>query len=258
MTDSIDLLKRSTECVDMTKEDPLQELERADQSALRKYASFFVGRPGMRRLLAYELITCLTWSRAGALGYWMRKHLYPRLCGEVGRAVQWGRNVTLRHAWKIRIGSGTVIDDNCLLCARGAEDGGFVIGEQVLIARGSTVIVKQGFVEIGDHCSIGSNTIISAAGGIRIGKNTLIAGQCYIGGGRYRSARNGIPMKSQGLYTKGPVEIGDDVWLGSGVRVLDGARIGEGAIVGAGAVVAREVPDYAIAAGVPARVISYR
>jgi acetyltransferase-like isoleucine patch superfamily enzyme len=65
-------------------------------------------------------------------------------------------------------------------------------------------------------------------------------------------------MLEQGLYSKGPVVIGDDVWLGAGVIVLDGAEIGTGAIVGAGAVVTKNLPNYAIAVGAPAAVRGYR
>lgn len=212
----------------------------------------------MGALIKYELITCLAGPRPGALGYWLRKQLYPKLCGRAGGGIQWGQQITLRHPWKMKIGARTAIDNHCLLCARGAEVDGFEIGENVLVARDTIIIVKHGFVSIGDHCSIGSQTLIGAAGGIRIGSHVLVAGQCYIGGGRYNSELDQGPMMEQGLYSKGTTEIGDDVWLGAGVKVLDGVRIGSGAIVGAGAVVTNDVPDYAIVGGVPAKVISTR
>jgi len=65
-------------------------------------------------------------------------------------------------------------------------------------------------------------------------------------------------MMDQGMYSRGPVVIGDDVWIGAGATILDGVRVGRGAIVGAGAVVTRDVPDFAVVTGVPAKVVSQR
>jgi acetyltransferase-like isoleucine patch superfamily enzyme len=60
------------------------------------------------------------------------------------------------------------------------------------------------------------------------------------------------------LQSKGSIVIGDEAWLGFGVIVLGGVRIGEGAVIGAGSVVTQDVPDGAIAMGVPARVVKMR
>ena len=65
-------------------------------------------------------------------------------------------------------------------------------------------------------------------------------------------------MMEQGVYSKGPVVIGDDVWLGAGAMVLDGVQIGKGCIVGAGSVVTKNLPDYAVAVGVPAKILKNR
>ena len=55
-----------------------------------------------------------------------------------------------------------------------------------------------------------------------------------------------------------PVFIGNDVWIGLNAVIMDGVKIGDGAVIGSGAIVTRDIPPYAIAVGVPARVIKYR
>ena len=69
--------------------------------------------------------------------------------------------------------------------------------------------------------------------------------------------RTDIPMGDQGsLVAK--VTIGNDVWIGMRSIIMPGVKIGNGAVIGAGAIVTKDVPDYAIVGGVPAKVIKYR
>ncbi len=58
--------------------------------------------------------------------------------------------------------------------------------------------------------------------------------------------------------SKGPIEIGNDVWIGDGAIILSGVKVGDGAIIGAGSVVTQNVEPFSIVAGVPARHIKYR
>jgi maltose O-acetyltransferase len=65
-------------------------------------------------------------------------------------------------------------------------------------------------------------------------------------------------MCKQGFEEAKPVYIGDDVWIGGRVTILPGVHIGNGSVVGTGAVVTKDVPDYAVVGGVPAKVLKYR
>ena len=117
---------------------------------------------------------------------------------------------------------------------------------------------KTNDLTIGNKTDIGSNVIISSVSGIFIGNSVLIGPKCCIGGARYETSVIGIPMMEQGIYSKGSIVIQDDVWIGAGAIILDGAKIGKGCIIGAGSVVIKDIPDYAIVVGVPAKIINYR
>lgn len=229
----------------VTKDD-LREDIGGDRGAFRKYQDFFVGTRDLGSLIKYELAQLFACHIPGAPGYVLRKLLMTPLLGRVGDGVQIGKGVVVRHPDKIFIGEQTAVDDQCVLDARGVEKGDFRIGAEVLIARGTALTSKtdHGAIMIGDHSTIGKNCILSSSGGIQIGKWVGIAGDCYIGGGRYRTDRTDVPMMKQELYTEGPVVIGDDCWIGAGARVLDGVEIGRGSIIGAGAVVREDVPEY--------------
>jgi acetyltransferase-like isoleucine patch superfamily enzyme len=231
----------------------------SDGSALAKYGDFFVGSGRWGEILKYDLIMLAASVTPGALGYALRKSLYRFLFARLGRGVNFGRNVSLRCPSRMCVGDRVAIDDDCALDARGAEDSdGFVIGDDTLVARQCFLGVKHGRLRIGRRCSIGPQTVMSAVSAIEIGDDVLVAGQCYVGGARYHAVRGAGPMAKQGVYSEGPVTIGDDVWLGAGARIIDGVQVGAGAIIGAGAVVTRSVPPNAIAVGVPARVVGER
>jgi chloramphenicol O-acetyltransferase type B len=64
--------------------------------------------------------------------------------------------------------------------------------------------------------------------------------------------------REKDTLTKGPVKIGNDVWIGYRATILSGVNIGDGAVIGAGSLVTGDIPPYAIAYGIPARVVKYR
>jgi acetyltransferase-like isoleucine patch superfamily enzyme len=226
-------------------------------SSRAKYAALVVGQPGLGALLRYELVVSIAQARAGALGLALRKALYPALLGSCGRNVVFGQNVVLRHPHKIHIGSNVVVDDNCLLDAKGTTNRGIRIGDGVFIGRNTILSCKDGDIELADGANIGFNCELFSASRVTIGRDVLMAAYSYVIGGDHDFSDPGAPVLAQGRTSAG-VAIGDGAWLGAGVKILDGVQVGEHAVVGAGAVVRESVPAHAIAVGIPARVVSTR
>lgn len=234
-----------------------QELFDEKRSKVQRYRDLVIGRPGVWALVKFELITLLCANMPGALGLFLRSKLYPRLLGRCGRGVTFGAHVVLRHPHKIAIGDNVVIDDACCLDAKGTTNQGIVIGEGVFVGRNTILSCKNGDILLEDHANIGFNVEIFSASRVRVGKSVLIAAYTYLVGGDHLYDRVDVPVLYQGRTAQG-IDVGDHVWLGAHVVVTDGSRIGRDAIVGAGAVVVGEIPEFHIAAGVPARVIRDR
>jgi len=227
------------------------------QSARERYSALVIGRPGWGALLRYELVQLLGQNAPGAFGLALRKTLFPTLLGACGRNVVFGQNVVLRHPHKIRIGDNVVIDDNCLIDAKGDANGGITIGSKVFVGRNSILSCKNGDIELADGANVGFNCEIFSASRVSIGRDTLLAAYCYVIGGDHDFSDPAAAVLEQGRRSTG-VSIGAGAWLGAGAKILDGVTIGDRAIVGAGAVVRDAVPDGAIAVGVPARVVGQR
>ena len=234
-----------------------EELFAPGKSKAARYAELVIGRPGLWALVTYEAIVTLCSAVPGALGLLLRSRLYPRLLGHTGRNVTFGVNVVLRHPHKIRIGDNVVIDDGCCLDAKGTDNAGIDIGDGVFIGRHTILSCKNGDIIIDDHANIGFNCEVFSGSHVRLGKHTLVAAYTYLVGGDHRYDRTDTPVLYQGRIARG-IEVDDHVWLGAHVVVGDGATVGRDAIIGAGAVVLGEIPPFAIAAGVPAKVIRDR
>jgi acetyltransferase-like isoleucine patch superfamily enzyme len=233
------------------------QLFRSGGSARAKYSALIVGRPGLGALLKYESIVLLAQAVPGALGLVLRRTCYRWLLGSCGHNVIFGQNVVLRHPHKIHIGDNVVIDDNCLLDAKGTTNAGIRIGSGVFIGRQSILSCKNGDIDIADGANIGFNCEVFSASRVSIGKQALIAAYVYVIGGDHDFSNAAAAVLEQSRRSEG-VGIGDGAWLGAGAKILDGVSVGSGAIVGAGAVVRESVPAGAIAVGVPARVVSTR
>jgi acetyltransferase-like isoleucine patch superfamily enzyme len=236
----------------------IEQLHGSGKFLARRYRSKVFEDQSFLRFLRYEVATLLLGNLGGGLGYFLRRRWYAGLFGCLGREVIFGRGVALRQPNRMILGDRVAIDDFVLLDASGTAGQGIVLGDNLIVSRNCVIQGKNGPIFIDRDCDIGSNTILSANAGIYIGQSVLIAGHCYIGGGRYRHERLDMPMREQGLFSRGAISIDDDVWLGAGVIVLDGVSIGKGSIIGAGSVVTGDIPPYAVAVGVPARVVRLR
>jgi acetyltransferase-like isoleucine patch superfamily enzyme len=229
------------------------QLFNAPGGAAAKYSALIVGRPGVLALLKYELVILFAQWVPGALGLAMRKVMYPWLLGSCGRNVVFGCGVVLRHPHKIHIGDNVVIDDQCLLDAKGDANAGIRIGNGVFVGRNTILSCKNGDITLADGVNIGFNCEIFSAGAVSVGAHTLLAAYSYLIGGDHDFSDPAVAVNAQRRKADG-IGVGAGVWIGAGAKVLDGVTIGDRAIVGAGAVVRESVPAGATAVGGPARV----
>jgi virginiamycin A acetyltransferase len=127
---------------------------------------------------------------------------------------------------------------------------------EVEILRGAKIDAMS---EIGSYTYIGCNTYVTKS---KIGRYCSIANNVSIGQGEHPLGRISTSSKfyvdSWETLTQGTCEIASDVWIGVDAVILRGVKVGLGAVVAANAVVTRDVPPFAIVAGVPARFIRYR
>jgi acetyltransferase-like isoleucine patch superfamily enzyme len=123
---------------------------------------------------------------------------------------------------------------------------------------GGEFYFKPNSVSLGDYVFINRNPFFSA--NVEIGHFVQFAANVAIVGGDHQIDIVGIPMRftSQSGIEERLTTIEDDAWIGHGAIIMAGTRIGRGAIIAAGSVVTKDVPRYAIAGGVPAKVIRYR
>ena len=175
----------------------------------------------------------------GKLGYRLRYHYYSKRFARCGKHVSFSPSCIIRGEQNITIGDYVGFGLYNYLYAGIEKDD-----------------VK---IQIGNNVSFNSNVMLNAdiGGNIRIGDNVLIGPNVVLRTANHAFSRRDIFIKQQG-HTAGPIHIGDDVWIAANVVIVADVTIGNGAIVAAGAVVTKNVDDYSIVAGVPARKIGNR
>jgi maltose O-acetyltransferase len=122
-----------------------------------------------------------------------------------------------------------------------------------VVSLGTRIFVPDN-VHLGERVSIGPDCFFSADSPITVGSDTMIAARVVINTATHDADNH--PMWHERISR--PIEIGEHVWIGTAAIILPGVRIGSYAVVGAGSVVTGHVPERAVVAGNPARIIRYR
>jgi acetyltransferase-like isoleucine patch superfamily enzyme len=127
---------------------------------------------------------------------------------------------------------------------------------ELVLMKGSEVDL---FCSIGKYVYIGNNCFLTKT---KIGNYVSIGNDVIVGPGEHDYRRISTSSKVSNIsyndLTEKECKIGNDVWIGAKSIILRGVAVGDGAVIGAGSVVTKDIPPFAIAVGVPARVIKYR
>lgn len=167
-----------------------------------------------------------------------------------------------RLAWlKLRWRGRLQIDGIAFVC-RGVRfeigrDAKVVLGRWSWLGDGCKVRAHEGVVEIGAKSVLGQECTISAYQHVSIGRECIIADRVMMIDFDHGMVEVERPIRLQGIY-KRDVRVGHNVWIGYGACILRGVTVGDNSVIGTNAVVTKDLPDNAVAAGVPARVIRMR
>jgi len=157
--------------------------------------------------------------------------------------------------------SNLIIGDNVTfggkIYIRMRKNGRIVLGDGVKTGTEIWLVTaNDAELNIGENSILGSYNILNGGHGLKIGANCVFGGFVYINTSDHGFRREELIQK-QGFFGA-PIEIGDDVWLGGHVFINKGLTIGNGSVIGAGAIVTKNIPEYSIAVGNPAKVIKER
>lgn len=172
-----------------------------------------------------------------------------------------GKNATLLHKGSISVGHSVIIEDSVFIDA--LSQNGIMLGNNVTIAKFTTiqctgVIHEVGVgMTIGDNSAVGAYSFLGGQGGITIGRNVIMGPKVNIFSENHGFADLLTPIRLQPITRRG-VTIDDNCWIGANSTVLDGVHIQTGCVVAAGSVVTKDVMLNTVVGGVPARLIKSR
>jgi acetyltransferase-like isoleucine patch superfamily enzyme len=186
----------------------------------------------------------------------LRGKVYKAILGDLDSGCFIEKNVRFNVPKKTFLGRRVYIGE-CSLIDAGRLDSKILIKDDVYISRFCSLRAGYGEICIDEQVGVGEGSLIDGNGKVEIGKYSLLARGVVILTGSHIFNDQSLPIRFQGANYEA-VKIGEDVWLGAHVTVLPGVTIGDGSVVGSGSVVSRDVPNYSIVMGVPARIIGKR
>lgn len=201
--------------------------------------------------MLFDISRCLSYivpfSKTAKIYYYLQCVMYS---GWISRDFKaFGKSSRIRPTFNALIGAKYIsIGNSCLIGSHGqlAAWDRFnlqLFSPKIIIGNGSS---------IGDDFHITAINLIKIGNGVRMGKKVLITDNSH---GKSDPDELEIAPNLRSLYSKGPVIIDDNVWIGEKVSIMPGVHVGRGCIIAANAVVTHDVPPYCIVGGVPAKVI---
>jgi galactoside O-acetyltransferase len=184
----------------------------------------------------------------------LRGVAYRSVLGGIGSSCLIEEDVRLQVPSRLFLGNRVFVGQYSYL------DGGtsfLRLGDNVHVARFCTLRAGERGITIHDGAGINTRTFLDGNGGVEIGQNTLLSPGVQVLSGNHIFDDPTVPIRFQGT-AYGKVTIEEDCWLGTNAIVLPGVTVGHGAVAGAGAVVTKDIPEYGIALGVPAKVVGHR
>lgn len=173
------------------------------------------------------------------VGFVFRYIYWKNKLGSTKGFVKLGKNLTINNPQRVYLGNIKGIGDNTYLGP----------------VTESVGVKYTPLIEIGDGTWVGKNCSIAAIDRVSIGKDVLFAGHVHITDHSHGFEDPYVPISKQKLFSKGPIVIEDQCWLGFSCEILSGVHIGKHCVIAARAVVTKDVPSYSIVAGNPARII---
>ena len=176
--------------------------------------------------------------------YYIFKYVYHRTFTpfyKIGWSVAFSKGVEIKNSKYIQIGKRVYIGKNALI--------------QVELIHHLQFGYHKPKLKIGNYVSVGVGSVISAVSDIELEDDVIIAPYCYIADNSHSFDRVDVSIRYQGLDKVKPVKIKKGAWLGWSVAVYPGVTIGKNSVIGANSVVTKDIPDYCVAVGAPAKVI---